>query len=71
MIEGLIAGIEKCRRIQIQCAEIGKSGVYLSHMLEQSISKAVKAISKAVKAMADDDVVAMVRAAKDIEGYQE
>lgn len=64
LIEGLIAGIEKCRRIQIQCAEIGDAGKFLSYMLEASINSAVKA-------MADDDVVAMVRAAKDIEGYQE
>lgn len=64
LVEGLINGIEKCRRLQAQCAEIGAPGGFLLMMLEASIESATLA-------MANNDVVGMVQAAKDIAGYTE
>lgn len=64
LIEGLMADIEKCRRIQAQCDEIGAPGNILRTLLELSIQRAVMAI-------ANNDVVAMIQAARDLQGYEE
>lgn len=64
LMQGLWEGVEKCRRIQAQCREIGPSGNFLHLMLEQSIGKAKLA-------MVSDDIPTMIEAMRDMEGYEE
>lgn len=64
LIEGLQAQISRCQGIQAACLEIGDGGRFLYKMLANSIHEAQQAIDSG-------DVVKMVQAMKDLEGYSE